>query len=620
MKELAISKHDSSTTRILLRLGNIYLDYKPDSTEFYASKAIEIALSRDDFASIGQGYNSIGISYLNQAKTLRALDFFHLAYEYYIKAGDKEGQAKMLNNLGVIYSQTENYQKAIENFKLAYNLGVEIDNPNQTSYALHNLAADHSEINDTETALEYAFKLQALNKKHPSTLSANGVLAEIYFKMNELHSAAFFMEQLIKEIKKEDDLYYWAASHLTNAEILLKLGRTEKAFGEISTVEESIEENNFSDLKVTMLKLKSEYYQKKQDFEKALVYFKNHSQLKDSLTSDNRQNFIHEVSARYETDRMEEQLEQQSQVIKNNRIVVFSTMAVAISLLFGLFAVIFSLRKNKKMSKLLELKNEEIDIQRQKIISSINYAQRIQQSALPKETEFKKIFEDSFIYFKPKDIISGDFYSYQIIDKKIYIAAVDCTGHGVPGAFMSLIASAKLNRILNELGERNPGKILNLMHYEIQKALNQNNGDDHSQDGLEMSICVIDCDKKEIEFSGAGSPVVIFSNGKCNEYKGSYYGLGGSDVMLGTHVLNFTTHLIQYQSGDLLYLFSDGIADQLGGPERKKLNKTKFNQLLVEVSQSGFDGAKGHCEKYLEDWKLSEPQTDDMMLIGIKLK
>ena len=619
LNDLSKSKHDSTTTRILLNLGNLYLDFKADSTEYFANKAIEIAQRHDDFASIGQGYNSIGIGYLNQAKTLRALDFFHLAYEYYIKAGDKEGQAKMLNNLGVIYSQTENYPKAIENFVKAYDLGVEIENPIQTSYALHNLAADYSEINETDKALIYAYKLESLNKQYPTSLSANGVLADIFFKLNKLDSASYYMQQLLIGIKKENDMYYWAASHLTHAEILLKSGKISEANREINKVEGDIEENNFSDLKVSMYKLKSEYFDATQDFKKALTNFKNYSELKDSLASDNKQNFIHEVSARYETDRMEEQLEEQSQVIKNNRIMVISTLAVAISLLFGLFSVIYSLRKNKKLGRLLELKNEEINAQRHKIISSINYAQRIQQSALPKEYEFNKLFLDSFIYFKPKDIISGDFYAYQVIDQKIYIAAVDCTGHGVPGAFMSLIANAKLNKILNELGERDPGKILNLMHDEIQRALNQNENGDHTQDGLEMSICAIDREKKEIAFSGAGSPIILCSNGQCNEYKGSYHGLGGSEIMLGAHVLNFKTSYINYHENDFLFLFSDGIADQLGGPDRKKLNKTKFNNLLSEISINKFDSAKNHCESYLQNWKIAEPQTDDMMLIGIRL-
>jgi serine phosphatase RsbU (regulator of sigma subunit) len=279
------------------------------------------------------------------------------------------------------------------------------------------------------------------------------------------------------------------------------------------------------------------------------------------------------------------------------------------------------LRKNRRLNSLLKLQNNQINIQRQKIISSINYAKRIQQSTLPKEHEFKKLFKDSFIYFKPKDIISGDFYAYQQIGRKIYVAAVDCTGHGVPGAFMSLIANAKLNKVVNEMGERDPGRILDCMHREIQHALHQEKGQEHTMDGVEMSLCAIDCDQNSIEFAGAGSSIFIVRNGKILEIKGDYTGLGGVDYIWAKKgkALEFTTRNIQYQPGDQLYMFSDGIHDQIGGEEKKKLNKTKFKEHIIHLSGAAFDQAVAKCEQFVAEWRNSHQQTDDMMLIGIKL-
>ncbi len=279
------------------------------------------------------------------------------------------------------------------------------------------------------------------------------------------------------------------------------------------------------------------------------------------------------------------------------------------------------LRKNRRLNRILKGKNLQISHQRQKIISSINYAKRIQQSTLPKENEFKKLFKESFIYFKPKDIISGDFYAYQQIDQKIYVAAVDCTGHGVPGAFMSLIANSKLNKVVNELGERDPGRILACLHKEIQSALHQEDGEEHTMDGVEMSLCAIDLENCKIEFAGAGSSIFIVKKGMIHEYKGNFNGLGGVDHQWssGHNSQVFVTQTIHYESEDLLYLFSDGIHDQIGGSDLKKLNKALFKEHLLNISQSALDTASQGCEKFINDWRKNQQQTDDMMLIGIRL-
>jgi serine phosphatase RsbU (regulator of sigma subunit) len=186
---------------------------------------------------------------------------------------------------------------------------------------------------------------------------------------------------------------------------------------------------------------------------------------------------------------------------------------------------------------------------------------------------------------------------------------------------MSLIANAKLNKVVNEMGERDPGRILTAMHREIQLSLHQEHGEEHTMDGVEMSLCAIDYARNIIEFAGAGSSIFLARQGQIIEYKGEISGLGGVDYTWNRgHVsTHFKTREIQYHAGDQLYMFSDGMHDQIGGQELKKLNKSKFKEHIAFLSTQAWDQAVTLCENFISEWRRNHHQTDDMMLIGIKL-
>jgi serine phosphatase RsbU (regulator of sigma subunit) len=342
---------------------------------------------------------------------------------------------------------------------------------------------------------------------------------------------------------------------------------------------------------------------------------------KDSLAHINDMNLMGEMNAKYEAEKRDAEIARQAQQLQTKNFWIFviglSTLALAVII----FMIYFTLQKKKRLNGLLTRQNFEIKSQRQKIISSISYAKRIQHSSLTAPGKLKEYFGESFILFRPKDIVSGDFYWFREIAGKIYLAVVDCTGHGVPGAFMSLIASEKLNMAVGELGLREPGEIITAVNKEIVRSLDQENAPENVQDGLDLSLCVIDPTNGEVKFSGANSSILhISANGEVEEIKSIALGVGGS--MYGKMYLNgfsFETSEFTYRKGDSLFMYSDGFFDQFGGIDSKKFNKGQFREMLRESTKLGLNNAHDFCNNILEQWMGSNSQTDDILVLGVRL-
>jgi serine phosphatase RsbU (regulator of sigma subunit) len=302
-------------------------------------------------------------------------------------------------------------------------------------------------------------------------------------------------------------------------------------------------------------------------------------------------------------------IELQKKEISTQRQLLFLTIA-CIFLLSAFLFMIFRFNKQKKITYLI-LKDKN-----KKITDSINYASRIQESILPSNNEIKRLLPQSFIFFQPRDIVSGDFYWLSHVNEKIIIACVDCTGHGVPGAFMSLIGNTLLNEIVNEKLILDPALILKQLHLEVVKALHQDSERTQSKDGMEMSICVIDNSKKEVEFAGAMNPLFILQNDIITVLKPDVKGIGG-DTIQGKSI-EFTNHKFSIEKNMSLYMFTDGYMDQFGGPENKKYNVPNFKKLLIEIQSNDMNRQKEIIEQTIKRWQGNQKQIDDMLVIGIR--
>jgi len=282
----------------------------------------------------------------------------------------------------------------------------------------------------------------------------------------------------------------------------------------------------------------------------------------------------------------------------------------------------------------LQQQKDEIEHKNKEITDSIYYAKRIQDAIMPSNEYIKNMFVDSFVLYKPKDIVSGDFYWANLRENNAILAAVDCTGHGVPGAFMSMMGNDYLNDIIVDSKIKEPNEILNRMRAGIIKALKQRGESGESKDGMDMSLVKLDTSTLILEYAGANNPIYIIrdknqpeitnavlfnsENNKKNlfEIKGNKFPVG---IHMGTTLQDFTQREIQLVKGDVFYMFSDGYADQFGGPSAKKLKYNQFKKLILESMFLTMEEQKIYLEQKLNDWQGDLEQVDDVLVIGVRI-
>ncbi len=275
-----------------------------------------------------------------------------------------------------------------------------------------------------------------------------------------------------------------------------------------------------------------------------------------------------------------------------------------------------------KEKERIEILKADVEYRHQEILDSVQYAKRIQLAILPSEEMVKTYLPNSFVFFQPKNIVSGDFYWVNNLNKnKILFAAVDCTGHGIPGAFMSILAFNLLQQTVKENSDAKPSDLLNELHYSIIKSLKQTNDFDSVKDGMDIALCSIDFENLKLEFAGAHNPLYILRASSESappqliEYKADNKAIGFSYSKKNT----FHNHQINLQKGDCLYIFSDGFVDQKGGEKRAKFFYTPFKQLFISIANKPMDEQKYIIETTFNKWKGENKQIDDVLIFGIRI-
>lgn len=302
------------------------------------------------------------------------------------------------------------------------------------------------------------------------------------------------------------------------------------------------------------------------------------------------------------------------------RFILYGSLVLAIVYLI----VMSQTRRLYKTRKLLKEKEQaleqiekqkiELEIRDRNITDSLNYAQRIQEALLPSEDYFRKHFRDSFIFFRPKDIVSGDFYWIGEKGDKIFIVGADCTGHGVPGALMSMIGLEIIDKAINDDNIEIPSAILALLNKALEKTFSrEKNIGTIIRDGMDIGLCVIDKSRKKVFYAGAFFPLYIIRDNSLIEIKGDKLIIG-----MNPSGIQYTDHEVDLKNDDILYLFSDGYIDQFGGNENKKFMYRRFRYLLMTIHNFPVIDQKTILEDNIKTWMAGNPQLDDMMVIGFK--
>lgn len=287
---------------------------------------------------------------------------------------------------------------------------------------------------------------------------------------------------------------------------------------------------------------------------------------------------------------------------------------IGIIIIIAILALVL-LKRNKEKATA----NRELALKNKKITDSINYAERIQRSVLLAPQQIKEILPDSFIYHEPLNIVSGDFYWISRIDNNIIFAAIDCTGHGVPGAFMSMIANTLMNKFINEQKITDPGKILTLLHEGIIDSLHQKEDEYLSQDGMDMSICTINANTNQLKFAGAMNGGYILRDGTIHDLQASIHGVGGYIKRKKERAVHFDVTEFDLLKNDMIYLFSDGYMDQFGGNSGEKYNVSRFKELLTSIADQPTSEQKKKVASEFKNWRGNNAQIDDVLLMGVRI-
>ncbi len=338
-------------------------------------------------------------------------------------------------------------------------------------------------------------------------------------------------------------------------------------------------------------------------------------QLNDSIFNAEKSKQIKELETQYETKKKEQQivnLENERTIkdlkIKKQRIFSFFLLTGFVSIFLFLLVLFSQIKKIRRANKLLAY-------QKRQITDSIEYASRIQTAILPPVDYITSVIPDHFILYKPRDIVSGDFYWITHKEGKIIVAVVDCTGHGVPGAFMSMLGFAFLNEIVNKEKEIKANEILNQLRKYVKDSLHQTGKEDEAKDGMDIALCIIDPAKQKLQYSGAYNPMYLIRNDE-------FISIKADRMPIGIHIIekeSFTNHEMDIQKGDIIYIFTDGYIDQFGGNDSRKFKLAPFKDLLISIKDKSMSEQRQELEKEFNQWKGNRDQIDDVLVMGIKI-
>lgn len=652
-------------------IGIYYEELKQlDSLEKYKIRSVEVAKSTNNIALIHEQIDNLAEMYRNENEYTKAMNIYTdelkkaeklnnkeqiiyaligiretyvgmhnnkktLEYSLKILKIEQEGVVDSTKlayayfNVGRNYYNLYNNQKAILYYLKSYKILEKKINNRDKSYYLFQLARAYNEQKNSLEARKYFLKaLEIVNEIGDSVIIGvvNSEIGQTYFYENKIGKALEYKLKGINLIngKSDGDAFL---PYLTTGQIYLKTKQYNFAEKYVSVAKKIAENQKNIHNQKAVMKVLADIYNSKGDVAKSNEYLLKFYQLKDSMDKMRNTEELLYKELNYENEKNEARLvseqekkniETQNQKRKQFMITLFVASLLFIVLVF-LFFVFRSLHNTKQQKQTIELK--EIETQKQKhlveekqkeIIESITYAKRLQEAILPPQEFIDKYIPNNFILYKPKDLVAGDFYWAEKIDNLFFIAAADSTGHGVPGAIVSVVCSNALNRTIKEFNQTETGKILDKTRELVLETFEKSASE--VKDGMDISLLCIDCKNRSIFWSGANNPLWYIQGNEIIEIKADKQPIGKTD-----YPKPFTTHKIEYRPNTTFYLFTDGLADQFGGPNGKKFKYKQFSDLLFKNKDLSQIEQSAIINKAFTEWKGELEQVDDVCVIGVKI-
>ncbi len=517
--------------------------------------------------------------------------------------------ANLYNNIGNVYAK-ETCEKLNEKYGLNW--------PKSLTKKESSLITQ-----EFNPAIQYYRKALALREKIGDK---KGIATSLYNlgknSYGDYFQALSYLERSLKIYKELDNKFEVSHTLSDIGTIYYNIDKYNNALDYLSGSLEISTKNKFSRLSSETYNTLSNVYLALGDYLKSLNTYKKYVELKDSLVSENNMKQITEIQTQYETEKKEQQIQllNKDANLKDIQIKQQKTFSyfVVSGMILVLVITVLLIKQNKERKKVnteLAAKNDLITGQQKEIKDSIQYASRIQRAVMYFESQLKQLLPESFIYFKPRDIVSGDFYWIYEKNRQIIVAAADCTGHGVPGAFMSMLGMAMLNTIVFEMEEVHSNELLDALRHRIIESLHQTGREGENKDGMDLALYIFDPSTMSLEFSGANNSLYVVRNNELLETKADRMPIG----IYEKASVPFSRNIIKLQKGDMIYTFSDGYHDQFGGPNNKKFMSGTLKKLFVSISNERVDKQNDVIHQTITEWMKDTYQIDDMLIIGVRV-
>jgi serine phosphatase RsbU (regulator of sigma subunit) len=547
------TKYESSFLLIYSTYFKTFLeDY--ETSYSYLLMAEKAALDNFNFRTLGWVYFTMAENFAEYDIDEMAIEYFDKAAEHFQKIGQSQDFLRARNGVNKVYLKAARLDEVLPLAEANY---------------------------------EYALKVQNPFVRHETTT----ILARTFRKRKDF-DRAFYYAQEAQQIAEKLDLAYY---HLITKYELLKTLLTADLHREAAVILQEIkpyqEQVDNPDLNRKILRASVKLSELAGDFETAFYQLKEYSRLQHNFHQNNSRRRVQYMNAQHKLEEIEKDKE------------IFRLQNVELA------------QRNEEIrmqNENLESIRYEVEIQNKNMQDSIDYATLIQTSILPTLQFMQKCLPDVFVYFNPRDKVSGDFIWVDTHGAKTVVALADCTGHGVPGAFLSLVGHNLLSQIVPVFDYDSPHHALELLDYRVRKTLRQNATDSHSKDGMDLALVSLDFESSMLQFSGARRPLLLIRDGAVIEFKGDKHSVGG----FSTEDKKFELHRIQFKPGDRFFLFSDGFIDQFGGEQHRKYHVESFYQLLLSTSDLTLAQQRDAIINTFDVWKGSHRQLDDVTVLG----
>ncbi len=586
---------------------------------------------------------SLSSLYMQKGRAHYDLGDYRQAMDNYIKSQRYYEENKWMNvdyghllhYIGSVFKRQDMYDKALDYYEKELKLAKDIGDKTLEAEALYLCAAMYGTKGDLDKELDYELKAldiytQLKRKKSIAlmlgNISSNYSDRKDYKKAIEYCERALTIYEEMNEVDKATWLYAALGRYYTKlAQYKKALDYFDKAMlasTKVETKQLLYQSEIKHDIAFTYAEMKN--------YKEAFYNFLDYRQLEDSLNSLDNKRYLNEIETKYDTEKKEQEIsllnkdkamqsmELARQSTQKNYLIIGGLLVLVIA---GVSITAFV--NKRKTSQLLSKQVNEINYQNaiikeknKDITDSILYAKRLQEAVFPLTQRLNEYFAESFVLFRPKDIVSGDFYWFDKVKDHTIIIVGDCTGHGVPGAFMSILGHNLLNQIILEELILNPADILAMLDKRVTNALNKKGDSQEYNDGMDISVCVINKKEKKLYYAGANRPLILKRGDQLMELKQNKFAIGG---VRSKEFKEFTQHEMQYIENDVLYMFSDGYCDQFGGPNGKKYKYKQLQDLIIANSSKPLNEQLTAITNSFESWKGNLEQLDDVCVVGVKI-